>query len=115
MKEFLFIFRSDAFTRESRPSPEQLQAMTKPWQDWLGGIAARNKLSSRGNRLHPEGKVVKSKQVVTDGPYVEMKETLGGYSVVFADSLGEATEMAKDCPIFQVGGTVEVREIAAMD
>ena len=59
MKEFLLVFRSEGTTNETPPSPEQIQAMMKPWQDWIGSIAAQNKLSSSGNRLAPEGKVLK--------------------------------------------------------
>jgi hypothetical protein len=79
------------------------------------GIAAQNKLGDRGNRLHNgAGKVLKPNNVITDGPYMEIKEAIGGYSIVKAASLEEATELAKGCPIFNVGGSVEVREIAAM-
>lgn len=72
MKEFLLIFRRDFVSKESQPSPEQLQNMMKPWQDWMGSLAAQNKLVSAGNRLASEGRVVKSDPIVTDGPYVEI-------------------------------------------
>ena len=115
MKEFLLVFRRESVNNEPPPSPEQMQAMMKPWQDWMGNIAAQNKLSSSGNRLAPEGRVVKSKNVVTNGPYVEIKEAIGGYIIVKADSLDEAAELSKDCPILQVGGNVEIRTIVPMD
>lgn len=111
MKDFLFLFRMNG---APAGSPDEMQAMTKRWMDWLGGIAAQNKLTDRGNRLFPEGKVVKPGNIVTDGPYSEIKETLGGYSIVKADSLEEATELAKGCPGLSVGATVEVREILEM-
>jgi hypothetical protein len=88
--------------------------MTKRWMDWIGGIAAQNKLGDRGNRLFPSGKVVKPGNIITDGPYSEIKESIGGYSIVKADSLEEATELAKGCPALTVGGSVEVREIREM-
>jgi len=115
MTEFLLVFRRDAVSNEPAPSPEQLQAMMKPWQDWIGSIAAQNKLVSSGNRLAPAGKVVKADNVVTDGPYVEIKEAIGGYTIVKANSLEEAAELSKNCPILSVGGTVEVRAIVPMD
>lgn len=93
-------------------SPEQLQAMMKPWQDWLGGLAAQNKLVASGNRLESDGRVVRSSQVVTNGPYVEIKEAIGGYTIVRAESLDEAAELSKNCPILHAGGSVEVRPIA---
>jgi len=96
-------------------SPEEMQALTKKWMDWVGSIAAQNKLGDRGNRLVAnQGKVVKPNNLVTDGPYVEIKESIGGYSLVKAKSLDEAAELAKGCPILSLGGNVEVREINAL-
>ena len=113
MKDFLFVFRMDQ-SQMPKMSPEEMQANTKRWMDWIGSIAAQNKLTDRGNRLMPEGKVLKPNNVITDGPYTEIKETLGGYSIIKADNLDEATEIAKGCPGLQNGGSVEVREINAM-
>lgn len=110
MKEFLFIFRND-FNNVPNGSPEEMQAMTKKWMDWIGGIAAQNKLANRGNRLATGGKVVKPNNVITDGPYSEIKESVGGYSIVKVDSYEEAVEIAKGCPVLSMGGNVEVREI----
>lgn len=111
MKDFLFVFRGSG---TPNTSPDEMQAMTKRWMDWIGGIAAQNKLTDRGNRLAPSGKVVKPGNIITDGPYSEIKESIGGYSIVKANSLDEATELAKGCPGLTVGGTVEVREINQM-
>ena len=113
MKDFLFVFRSETSPR-TNASPEQLQANMKLWMDWIGGIAAQNKLLDRGNRLETGGKVVKPGNLITDGPYIETKEMIGGYTLVKADSIDEATEMAKGCPILTFGGNVEVREIGQM-
>lgn len=96
-------------------SPEQMQAMMKPWQDWMGSLAAQNKLVSPGNRLASNGKVVKANNVVTNGPYVETKEAIGGYIIIKASSLDEAAKLSEGCPIFQMGGNVEVRTIIPMD
>ena len=115
MKEFLLVFRAEHQSVEPDMSPEQLQAMMKPWQDWIGNIAAQNKLVTAGNRLYPEGKVIKPGKVVTDGPYVETKEAVGGYTIIKAGSLEEAVEMSKDCPILFTGGNVEVRAIVPME
>ena len=62
----------------------------------------------------PAGKIVKADSVIADGPYAEIKESIVGYSIVKADSVEEATELAKGCPILKVGGNVEVREISVM-
>ena len=113
MKDFLLIYKSDYSAMQDRTA-EEAQAMMKRWMDWLGNIAAQNKLTDQGNRLNASGKVVKSNNVIADGPYMEIKESIGGYSIVKAGSLEEAVELAKGCPILTTGGNVEVREIDAM-
>jgi hypothetical protein len=114
MNDFLLIFRREFKMSELQPSPEHLQKMMKEWQNWMGGIAAQNKLVSSGNRLADDGKVVKPGAVVTNGPYVEIKELIGGYIMISAESLEEAAEISKGCPILMVGGNVEVRAIVPM-
>lgn len=114
MNEFLLIFRRDFNPGEEQPSPEQLQGMMKNWQDWMGGIAAQNKLVDPGNRLTGDGKVVRPGQMITNGPYVEIKEAIGGYIVVSAASLEEAAEISKGCPVLLINGNVEVRQIIPM-
>jgi hypothetical protein len=115
MKEFLLVFRRDFVSKEAQPSPEQFQNMMKPWQDWMGSLAAQNKLVDPGNRLAQEGRVVKPKNVVTNGPYVEIKEAIGGYIIIRANSFDEAAELSKGCPILAIGGNVEVRLVVPME
>ena len=110
MKEFLLLFRTD-YDNVSKASPDQAEAMMKKWMDWIGGIAAQNKLATRGNRLQSSGRIVKSNNVVTNGPYTDIKESIGGYSIIKANNYDEAVEMAKGCPVLLAGGNVEVREI----
>ncbi len=116
MKDFLLIYRNDAPTMNAltKRSPEEMEANMKRWMDWLGGIAAQNKLSDRGNRLIPSGKVLRSGNVIADGPYMEIKECVVGYSIIHADNLEAATALAEGCPVLAVGGNVEVREIGSM-
>ncbi|MDB5231124.1 MAG: transcription initiation protein [Chitinophagaceae bacterium] len=113
MKDFLLVFRAD-YNSMPKGSPEEGQAIMKQWMDWIGGIAAQNKLKDKGNALRSGGKVVSAGNVITDGPYTEIKELIGGYTVVKAESLDEAAELAKGCPILSAGGNVEVREINPM-
>lgn len=113
MKDFLLVFRMNA-GEMPKSSPEEMQANTKRWMDWIGSIAAQNKLTDRGNRLAPSGKVLKPNNVIADGPYTEIKESIGGYSIIKADDIDEAAEIAKGCPGLSMGGSVEVREINAM-
>lgn len=114
MKEFIMIYRGDQPAMASA-SPEVLQARTKSWMDWIGGIAAQNKLASPGNRLTAEGRVVRPENVVTDGPYTEVKESVLGYSVIKAADYKEACQIAAGCPMLLGGvGSVEVREFWPM-
>ena len=115
MQEFLLVFRRDFVSKAPQLSPEQMQAMMKPWQDWMGGLAAQNKLVNAGNRLADEGMVVKPGKVITNGPFVEIKEAIGGYIIIRASSLDEAAELSTGCPILMMGGTVEVRALVPMD
>jgi len=62
-----------------------------------------------------EGKSITSEGVVTDGPYAEIKEVVGGYVIVKAESLEEAMTMTKGCPVFDHGATVEVRDIMQLE
>ncbi len=108
MNQFMMIFRKDKSMPQ--PSPEQMQASVKLWQDWIGGIAAQGKLVGT-EALGFEGKLLKSDGSVTDGPYAEIKEIVGGYLTCKADSLDEAVSLADGCPMFAMGGTVEVRSV----
>jgi hypothetical protein len=113
MKEFMMIFRM-APLGKFQPTPEQMQESIKQWQDWIGGIAAQGKFVST-NQLGFSGKTLKPNGVVTDGPYAEVKEIVGGYIIVKANSLEEAIELAKGCPILYMGGHVEVRDIMVLN
>ncbi|OQP58785.1 YciI family protein [Niastella populi] len=109
MKEFMFIFRLKDIG-DFKPTAEQIQERL----NWLAGIAAQNKLVDQGNTLSPfpgSAKTVRPGDVVTDGPYTEIKEFLVGYIIVRTETIDEAVEMAKENPIFKLGGNIEVREV----
>ncbi|RBL90253.1 YciI family protein [Chitinophaga flava] len=113
MKEFTLIFRLNDIA-DFKPSPEQMQERMA----WLAGIAAQHKLADKGNTLLPtpgSAKAVKAVNMVIDGPYTEVKEFIVGYVVVKAEDIDEAVAMAKENPIFKIGGSVEVREILKRD
>ena len=112
MKEFLLIFRTD-YSGISQRTAEQAQLMMQKWMDWMAGIAAQDKLVNKGNRLQPSGRIVKN-DMVTNGPYMEIKESIGGFTIIKAESYDDAVEIAKGCPILLSGGNVEVREIEVL-
>lgn len=107
------IFRMAQDT-DFQPTPEQMQESIKHWQDWIGGIAAQGKFVNT-NQLGFTGKTLKADGVITDGPYAEVKEIVGGYIIVKADDIDEAMKLAQGCPILYVGGHVEVREIMQLN
>ncbi|MEL6720510.1 MAG: YciI family protein [Bacteroidota bacterium] len=113
MQEFMMLFRHVP-DQSYMPSPEEIQAEIKKWQDWIGSIAAQGKFDST-NQLGYEGKVVKPGNVVTDGPYAEIKEIIGGYIIVKAENFDDAVDIAKGCPVLQFGGHVEIRQFMAIN
>jgi hypothetical protein len=114
MDEFILIFRHQDGNKVA--SPEQIQIWMKQTMDWIGGIAAQNKFSVGNGLPFEDAKVVRPNNVVTNGPFGEIKETIGGYIIVKADSVDEAVAFAKGSPVLQgEGNSVEVRRIAKGD
>jgi len=114
MDEFMLIFRHQDGSKIA--SPEQMQIWMKQTMDWIGSIAAQNKFSGGNGMPFDDSRVVRHNNIVTNGPFGEIKETIGGYIIVKADSVDEAVEFAKGFPVLQgEGNTVEVRKIAKGD
>jgi len=109
----MMIFRMDK-SNVKEQSPKEMQESISHWQNWIGGIAAQEKFIST-NQLGFEAKVLNSDSSITDGPFAEIKEIVGGYIIVKANSLDEAVEMANGCPILFIGGTVEVRDVMQLN
>lgn len=115
MDEFIILMRLDLLTKEAQPSPEQMQVYMKQYQDWVGGIAAQNKFKG-GTGLSTEGKVLKPGNVITDGPFVEIKESIAGFIIIKATDFDEAIKIAGECPILKgEGNSVEVRKVVSVD
>ena len=111
MDEFILIFRHQDGQKVA--SPEQIQVWMKQTMDWIEGIKAKNKFIVGNGLLFDDAKVVRHNNVVTDGPFGDIKETIGGYIMVKAESVEEAVGFAKGSPVLQgEGNTVEVRKIA---
>jgi hypothetical protein len=114
MEQFALIFRHQ--DGEKVASPEQIQVWMKQTMDWIAGIAAQGKFVSGTGLPFTDAKVVHYNNIVTNGPFGDIKETLGGFVIVKADSVEEAVEFAKGSPVLQgEGNTVEVRKIAKDD
>lgn len=112
MSKYLFLFRGGLDYASS--TPDSIQANMMKWKNWMEELARKGKMLS-GEPLDRPGKVVggKSKQV-TDGPFAEGRELVGGYLMVEASGMDEAVELSKGCPIFDNDGSVEVRPIREM-
>lgn len=112
MPKYLFVYRQPVPDPVAPPpSPEQIQQMMTAWMGWIEKFRASGQMTDPGDGLQPAGRVVRAGGV-TDGPFVEAKEVLGGYSIVTADSLDAAAAVARECPVLFAGGAVEVREFA---
>ncbi|MGC4094059.1 MAG: YciI family protein [Polyangiaceae bacterium] len=114
MSKFMYLFRrsSDSF---KAASPEEMERLMKAWMTWLDTLRRDGHLVQTGERLEGDGKVVRGREkTVTDGPFVESKDTIGGYLLVHARDLEQATELAKGCPLLlALDGSVEVRQVVA--
>ncbi len=110
--EFMLVFRFEP-SNSNPPSEAELMEMHQQWGIFIGNIAIQEKLVST-YQLGFEGKQVASDKSVKEGIHIAEAQTLGGNMVVKANTIDEAVEIAKNCPILLVGGTVEVREIQPM-
>lgn len=108
----MLIFRNAGLDTHQHLSSQERAALAKKWNDWYDGLASQGKVQ-HGRPLALEGRVVSGAEGrVTDGPYAETKEVIGGYFFLTVASLDEATEIARRCPGLPLGLTVEVRPVA---
>jgi hypothetical protein len=95
-------------------SPERAQEMKK-WQAWFKDMTERGQLKAIGQPLDLAGKVIGRKgKTITDGPFAETKDIIGGYSIIVAKDLNEAAQIGSGCPLLDSGGKVEVRPVLQM-
>lgn len=112
MSEFTYLFRG----RRYDASPEQRQKLLEKWVAWFKDLEAKGHMQDPGHPLEGGGKVVEgNRKAVTDGPFAEAKDVVGGYIVIKARSLDEAVELSKGCPILDVDGSVEVRPVQILN
>jgi hypothetical protein len=111
MKDYLYLYHNGA----AQLSPEQMQQNMQKWMTWLKDLGEKGHLKDAGAPLESTGRVVRGKPgALTDGPYAEVKDVIGGFSLVKANDLAHATQLSKGCPIFETGGSVEVRPVMPM-
>ena len=111
MNEFVFLYRGG-----DRPaSAEQGQQAMQKWMAWFKDLAAKGHVVDRGQPLERTGKIVGNGKVVSDGPFAEMKDVVGGYTLIKAADVTQAAELAKGCPVLDRGGRVEVRPVMKLN
>lgn len=110
--EFMLVFRYEP-NNNYQPSETEMNEMHQQWGAFIGNIAIQEKLVST-HQLGFEGKQVFANKSVVNGIHIAEKQTLGGNMIVKANTIDEAVEIAKNCPILLMGGNVEVRAIQPM-
>jgi len=111
MAQFALIFRGG----DAPGSPEQMQQHMQRWMTWFQGLTRDGVYHDVGAPLEPGGKVVRgARPAVSDGPYAEAKDLVGGFAIVDARDLEAAAELAKGCPTYERNGFVEVRPVRPM-
>jgi hypothetical protein len=112
MNEFVFLYRGG----ETGRSPERAQQMMQKWMAWFRDLAEKGHVKDRGQPLERSGKLVHgTRKTVTDGPFAEAKDVVGGYTLILAKDLDEAADLSKGCPILEVDGQVEVRPVMKLN
>jgi hypothetical protein len=114
MTKFLFLYRVSSGVAEALPPAERQRVMQK-WRAWLGEGRQRGWLVDPGDKLKDERRIVHAEKIVTDGPFAESKEVIGGFSIVQAASIDDAAELAKGCPALLLGGMVEVGPLEGIE
>jgi hypothetical protein len=99
MEDFVLLFRQPDTYSYNR-TPGDFEAAMLRWDAWFNALEADGKLVNNGIQLARTGKVLKAGGVVTDGPFVEIRERLNGFIVIKAESLDDAITLAHGCPIY---------------
>jgi hypothetical protein len=112
MSQFLYVYRINPGARQAATgTAEAAQQRMQAWMKWFAELEAKGHLKDRGQPLEVGGKVVRGSKSVTDGPYAEAKDVVGGYSIVEARDIDHAVELSNGCPVFLSEGSVEVRPV----
>src|SRR5262245_11767529 len=113
MEKFMFIFQGP---QPEGMSPDQMQAHMGKWMAWIDQLNKSGQYLA-GEPLLPGGKFVTGSngKTVTDEPYTEGKEVVGGFFLIKAKDIAEAVEISKSFPDFEMGGSVQVRQVMKID
>jgi len=113
MEKFMLIFQGGM--DPSAASPEVARQQMGKWMAWIDRLNKEGKYVA-GEPLTPGGRLVTGKNnPVVDGPYTEGKEVVGGFFLINAENFDEAVKISRDCPSFEYGGSVQVRQVMKME
>lgn len=108
------LFLHEAPSSDASMSPEDIQAVVAEYKQWsekmgaAGKLVGGDKLTNDGGRhMRPNGADV----MVSDGPYAETKDFIGGFFQVEASGYDEAVSLSQSCPHLKYGGWIEVRQV----
>ncbi|MDP1922080.1 MAG: YciI family protein [Myxococcales bacterium] len=116
MPKYLVVMKSESRPKSSQagagPSPEQMQQMFAAYKAWMAQY--KDQIVDMGDKLLPGGRVLTmSASGLSDGPFVEAKEIIGGFMIISAKDEAGAVEVVRACPAVQMPGAVlEIREMA---
>ncbi|MFK7812729.1 MAG: YciI family protein [Maribacter sp.] len=114
MKDFMMIFIGADY-QQLGLSPEELQGRMGKWFAW-GDKMGQQGILKGGEALVPvQKRVIGQNRTVSDGPFADSKEIIGGYYIVSAESADDVVKIAEDYPDYDLGGTVEIRELMVFD
>jgi len=114
MKEYLFLFRG-GYDRIVQQSSQEFLSHMEKWKKWMEDLRSKHNFVIAQPLTRGGKKVSGKNKTVTDGPFMEGKEIVGGYLICKANTYDEAIQIANGCPVLEIGGIVEVREITEMD
>lgn len=109
MQNFMLLIREDIAGLKEM-SEQEMQADIQEYTLWVEELAKSGNYIS-GDPLEPEGRYLTGENVLSDGPFIEAKEAISGYLLIKAESMGQAVELARGCPIFKAGGALEIRPV----
>jgi hypothetical protein len=108
---YILLFRSDDWYEEL--SHDEIQKVISQNNDWIAALSAQGKIKP-GHALHRKGATVSGKngRIVSDGPFAESKEVIGGFLLLDVETIAEAIAIAQGSPSLAYGTSIEVRPVA---
>ena len=98
-------------------SPSDIQRVIEKYRSWTDGLRKAGRLLEAEKLRAQEGRVLRARQgrpVVTDGPYTESKEVVGGYWLIEATAYDDVVDLVRAHPHLEGGGVLEIRQIEEM-